>query len=594
MSLNTVSTAKRLFSRLVRKSYAFFLRDGWFVLFYTLLQCLPELFIKRFGLLQWSVNILPFSFLIACLICLVGRLIQRLIGRLWGNVFRKAWHILCHAAVYFIALTEVYLFFEFGLTISYESFLLLLQTNPNEAQEFASAYLLDSTVFCCLFAFLGLAALEFVVLTFRSMFNIFRFRVVTLLCALYAMVGIYTGRRAAMAVFAEDNIKAYGHASRLLGNSFVKIYIGLRTTRENMLIAKDIDRHIGDTRVKSQTKYNGKIVFIIGESHSKLHTSLYGYNKPTYPLLDSMRDSLCVFQDIVTISSGTNIVFREMLSTSSIDDDMPWSHASLFPAVFKSAGWNVVFCSNQIDETPSEDAWNAALDAVLNSPTSSDACFTTRNHTRYDYDAQMVDSFLVNPERNTDPAKPSLYIVHFMGQHVTYGTRFPADKAHFTAADYSDRSDVSEVNRQILADYDNACRYNDEQIHKIFQAFADDDAILIYMSDHGEEVHDFRDHCGRSYDLRENAPQSFHCMFDVPFVIYMTEKYRRNHPEMASLVASSVARPFMTDDICHLLFYLGDVDTGWFDPTRCLIHNDYNARRKRILQTGDDYDEWAR
>ena len=74
----------------------------------------------------------------------------------------------------------------------------------------------------------------------------------------------------------------------------------------------------------------------------------------------------------------------------------------------------------------------------------------------------------------------------------------------------------------------------------------------------------------------------------------MTEKYRRNHPEMASLVASSVARPFMTDDICHLPFYLGDVDTGWFDPSRCLIHNDYNARRKRILQTGDDYDEWAR
>ena len=111
------------------------------------------------------------------------------------------------------------------------------------------------------------------------------------------------------------------------------------------------------------------------------------------------------------------------------------------------------------------------------------------------------------------------------------------------------------------------------------------------MSDHGDEVHDYRNHVGRAGDLKEHAPQSYHCQIDVPFFIYMTDAYRRNQPLKAEQILSAVDRPFMTDDICHLLFYLGDVDTQWYDPKRCLIHPDFHVHRKRVLHTGEDYDE---
>lgn len=573
----------------------FFVRYGWLIVIYTIVQFLPEFRYKPYEVSKWLWSSVPLYFVNACCICLIGELIKKAGGRLWGKTFCKWWHALCHICIYSFSFIEFYLVNAFHLRINDLSIMLLLQTNKSEASEFLQTYLFGKAFFISLAVLAVIGVLEWLLLKYRYRLNIFRNYVVTAILAIFFCLGLHSSFLATKMIFADNSIKALSIVRNnrwdLSENFYVRVYYSLWATRDNIESGKEIVHHINDTRVLSKTQYSGNIVLVIGESHSKIHTSLYGYHKPTYPYLENMRDSLSIFTDVISPNNATHIVFREILSVSSMDDGSNWYDATLFPAVFNSAGWNVALCSNQITDKRSMDVFDSAIEFVLNKDEVSNACFTTRNSSTFKYDSQMLDSLLANKAQNIDLAKPSLYIVHLMGQHFKCGERFPPEHAFFKASDYADREELSGRQKQDVADCDNASRENDLQLYRIFQAFAGEDAIVIYMSDHGDEAHDYCDHIGRNYDLAGYAPMSYHCQIDVPFIVYMTETYKRNHPEKAEQVRASVNRPFMIDDICHLLFYLGDVDTKWFDPRRCLIHPEFNTKRKRILKTGEDYDE---
>lgn len=48
----------------------------------------------------------------------------------------------------------------------------------------------------------------------------------------------------------------------------------------------------------------------------------------------------------------------------------------------------------------------------------------------------------------------------------------------------------------------------------------------------------------------------------------------------------------MIDDLPHLMLDIAGIDCEWFDPTRSLINERYNANRKRLLLDSKiDYDE---
>lgn len=376
---------------------------------------------------------------------------------------------------------------------------------------------------------------------------------------------------------------------RLTGYPLAESIIAYKTAKMNTSNGEILAQHIHDTKVDSIANYQGNIVLIIGESHIKKHSSLYGYSLPTNPLLE--KEELYVFDNVITPINRTYVAFEEILSVSSTNDSIEWNHATLFPAVFKASGWNVVLSSNQFTNKPSKDIWNTAIDAFLNVPEINKACFTSRNNRTFAFDGEMVDSLITHrKEYAADTAESTLTIINLWGQHVDYASRYPADKAYFQVSDYNHRTELNKRQKQDVAHYDNACRYNDEQIHRLIQSYKKEEAVIIYMSDHGEEVHDYRKQVGRTHDLAEHAPMSYHYQIDIPFFIYLTDEYKKNHPKTVRQIENAVNRPFMTDDICHLLFYLGNIHTGWFDKTKCLIHDSYNLNQPRILKNGDNYD----
>lgn len=174
-----------------------------------------------------------------------------------------------------------------------------------------------------------------------------------------------------------------------------------------------------------------------------------------------------------------------------------------------------------------------------------------------------------------------------MGQHVKYEARYPDEEQnhHFTADDIR-RPDLSAADRQVIADYDNATRYNDEVIDRLCSLYERRDAVLVYLSDHGDEVNDYRRHVGRSHQRPVTAGEAW-TQYEIPMMIWCSDVYRENHPDLVERIAASVDKPFMSDDLPHLLYDLAGIESPAYHPERSVLNPNYTLPQRPLLQSPD-------
>ena len=91
------------------------------------------------------------------------------------------------------------------------------------------------------------------------------------------------------------------------------------------------------------------IVLIIGESYNKHHSQLYGYDRETTPLQleRTKKGEMVVFDDVVSCWNLTSFVFKNIFSLHAVGDSGEWCDYPLFPELFRKAGYNVTFITNQ-------------------------------------------------------------------------------------------------------------------------------------------------------------------------------------------------------------------------------------------------------
>jgi heptose-I-phosphate ethanolaminephosphotransferase len=337
----------------------------------------------------------------------------------------------------------------------------------------------------------------------------------------------------------------------------------------------------------NQTDAIETLVVIIGESYSKYHSDLYEYYLNTNPNLKKLKDdgNLFIYTDVVSPWNLTSEVFKLILSFKSQDDSLYWADTPLFPAIFKKSGWGSFFISNQIVKKKGTQ-WDFQMRSYLNNEDVENHSFHGRNDELHQYDLDLIRDY----ESLSDKLLPqNLIIFHLMGQHVKYTERYPPTFNYFTA-DSIKREDLNISHKQEIAEFDNATRYNDYVVNEIIKKFEDKNAIAIYLSDHGEEANDYRIQMDRTMEP-VIFPNMARYQFEIPFMIWTSDTFKKKHPELTDKIKNSVNRPYLTDDLPHLLMDLTGVQSKWFDPSRSLINDKFNVNRKRLLRNGEDYDE---
>lgn len=354
-----------------------------------------------------------------------------------------------------------------------------------------------------------------------------------------------------------------------------------------------IHRSCEEARISGCSYRSPHIVLVIGESYNKHHSQLYGYQLPTTPNQMKRRDNgeLFPFSDAVAPWNITNNVMMSIFSLwdNSCSDEL--GNYPMLPILFRRAGYEVCFVTNQFQMRGLLRGFsNKAGNFFLTDVALSDSLFTFRNKRKSTFDMGLVNAFrthLDTCQHNDVSTTYSLDIIHLMGQHFEYNKRYPDDKALFTLTDYAGRS-ISDEGKTTVMHYDNATLYNDLVMDSIIQMYEDMEAIVIYLSDHGDEVWD--DDTTHTRTFQTPGAIAAHNEYEVPFWIWCSESYRAAHPDIVEQIKAAIDRPFLTDDLPQLLLYLAGIESRWNRPERNILSPSYTPK-PRLIDGSTNYDK---
>lgn len=543
---------------------------------------------------------------------------------------------LFYVVLYTVAIIDVFCFWKFSSSLTPTMLLLVGETNSREAGDFFNTYLSTDVIFSpigwllllilfhilfvCrqwLYKFIPESYKRFlqnateILRLFACRFHLHFVAGIAVLCLLIAgVINSYNNKVQMTRLMTADTIGTVEHILTEKNRAcfYLPIYRLSFSVYSNHLASQQVNRCIAaakTVKVDSCSYQSPNIVLIIGESYGKVHSQLYGYKYPTTPRQVKLERSglLTRFSDVVSCWNLTSFVFKNVLSMHVVGQKGEWCDYALFPELFKKAGYNVTFLTNQFLPQAKEAIYDFSGGFFLNNPELSKFLFTTRNNSLHRFDEGLLADYdglvksgdiVINNARDRKSAAkdPNLIIFHLIGQHVNYRTRVPNDRRVFTAADYAEsRPDLSERRRRVLADYDNACLYNDSIVASIIKRFENTNSIVIYMPDHGEECYE----PGRNFICRNHSADVdwplAHYEFEVPFWIYCTHRYAVTHPEIFKAIKDAKDKRFMTDALPHMLVWLAGISAKDYRPEYNLLSPQYNERRPRILKHVADYDK---
>lgn len=410
---------------------------------------------------------------------------------------------------------------------------ILLETNPQEAAEFLEAHAYGSPMgrlclILTLLSFLPQARRAFCWLwqVFCHMFP----SVVSSLAALFAVCFFLSTGMA---------------ADRFLpaGNNIIRLASELPAV-PNWL-------RMPGKAIPQVSSYNEipYVVVVLGESSSRLHYSLYGYPIPTTPGLEAEQaaENLLAFREAEAPAHYTLASLGYLFSTQTRQQSGPWGS---FPTVFdilSQTRYQTAWLSNQenfgllgsreMTLAHQNERHAFTMDASLSS-------YTRR------YDGALLP-LLDRAIEERDPMRPQFYTIHLMGSHSVYDKRYPEPFQPFLPE--QEEGDTEEA-RKTRASYDTSIRYTDEVLQGIFDRFRREDAIILYLSDHGEDVYD-----EEKSALAGHRPQGSREELQIPFVIWGSDTFIRKHEDIWSRLKDQTDTPFCTEILPDILWEILDL-----------------------------------
>ncbi len=533
-----------------------------------------------------------------------------------------------YVVLYGVALTDVFCFWKFGSVISPSMLMLVGETDSREAGEFLSTYLsldvLSSPVAWIMLLFIlhslvdlrkplcRLLKVDYAKLQARFHFGFLRFfhrymlypecGMLVLALLAWSVVTSWGNKRGMARLMTADTIGSIEHilTEPDHGEFYLPIYRLAFSVYSNHLASQQVDKCVAASKrvvVDSCSFRSPTIVLIIGESYSKAHCQLYGYPQKDTPRQRRLERGgwLTKFNDVVSCWNLTSFVFKNVLSMHVVGEKGEWCDYPLFPELFRKAGYQVTFLTNQFLLAAGQAVYDFSGGFFLNDPVLSKTQFDLRNTSLHRFDEGLLsdyDNFLNEGKINLKGN--NLIIFHLIGQHVSYNTRYPKDRAKWHADDYKElRPDIAgdHYRRRMIAAYDNACLYNDSIVTQIVKRFEDKDAIVVYMPDHGEEIFEpGRDIICRNHSATVDWPLA-HYEFEVPFWIWCSRKYAHREPEVFKAIKDAKNRRFMTDALPHMMVWLAGISSKDYNDKYNLLSPNYDESRPRVLKNSVDYDK---
>lgn len=309
--------------------------------------------------------------------------------------------------------------------------------------------------------------------------------------------------------------------------SFVRSFQGWLSNRKAVAECRDTFNNVPATCPDDSLT----VIFIIGESLRPDHLTLNGYSRLTTPSLSS--DTAVVsLPDMRTIPFFTHTsVPRIMTRADSLHPDLADEEQS-FITLFKKAGYRTVWLSNQ-DEVQSYSYFMHEADELLR---------INAGRTFYDYGLQLDEDLLPPLDQFLSSDAPrKLAVIHSIGSHWWYRSHYRPENALFKPE--IDSRIISELStEQMVNSYDNTILATDAFVNEIITRLRDKNAIIIFISDHGEALGENGKflHGGDFPELHSTA-----CF------VWYSPIYAMRYKDKIARLKENASKRYMTDVMFH-------------------------------------------
>lgn len=285
-----------------------------------------------------------------------------------------------------------------------------------------------------------------------------------------------------------------------------------------------------------------KIIIILGESFTPVHSSLYGYPIQTNPHLASLKQdsSLYVYTQVNSPASYTVTAFKYILNTHLISDpdSVSWYESLTAVELFHQLGYSTYWLSNQRKSGMHDNV--ASTFAMI----CDSSLFVTEKIDNPTYDEHLLGPFIPKEGKQA-------VFYHLMGQHGAFESRYPSSFSQFSDSLYLS---FPQHQRHARKTYDTATLYNDYVVSEIFSQYASADVIAFYFPDHGLDFYDVDDEFyghGRLANLASVTASR-----KIPFFCYLSQPCRSLHPELLARIIDSQDLPLCTDAFTYYLMQM--------------------------------------
>jgi len=318
-------------------------------------------------------------------------------------------------------------------------------------------------------------------------------------------------------------------------------------------------------------------VLVIGESHNKNHMSLYGYPRPTTPILQKRLDegSLIVMENAYSNHTHTSQSLSLALTQANQYNFISWVQSPSIVEVANQANIETYWLSNQ----QMLGIWDNKIALVAK---ESDQVIALNkkvgiHKNAENYDEKLLDSFQSIAQ---EPGEKFI-VLHLMGNHAGYCDRYPERWKLFSdelETRYFGKLDAKADN-SVINCYDNSVAYNDFFLGQIFTILEQSTlpASVFYFADHSEDVFGDKGHNQLTFE---------YSMTEAPIFFWATNQWQQQNKTRWAQLKHNRNKIFTNDLVFDTLLGLMGLQGKSLDSDKDLSSTHYTRPEKPLTLHG--------
>lgn len=338
------------------------------------------------------------------------------------------------------------------------------------------------------------------------------------------------------------------------------------------VMKKELDQQKSSfSATKAKNTQGETYVVVIGESLNKQHMSIYGYPRQTTPEQQKIikSEGSILFEAAYSNHTHTVPTLQYALTEANqINHKKIYNAVSLID-IFKKVGIETYWLSNQA----LYGAWDTPLSIIAASADKVIALNKSYGKTTrtQQYDAALIDKLeLILKEKKN---KNKVIFIHLIGNHGSYEERYPKKYSRYSGSLPTSLFGAKSASwrHKKINSYDNSVLYNDYVVSSLYKIIKSQSqnapTAFMYLSDHADDVFKNRRHDSGRFTYE---------MTQIPFWIWCSPAYRAAYSDTFDRLRSHKFTLFSNDFLYDTLLGITHITTNKYHKYADLTTSSYS------------------